>query len=1458
MPLKRPAPSAPAHKKPRVQPKQVGSLFGLVDPSSPFAGVSGTRAPAKEKGPTLTELAAQARARQQRLTPGTGGLIPKPALAAERQAATVVPTKTRFASPPKETAPPPKKPAKAAAPAAPAQPEVRAAGRSAQLFTPDQIRQPAAPLGPVGAWVGKNVLAPAYVAGDKAVATGVRDTFAKFTGVGGPSIIEDFTHPHEALADSRKRGYVSSAQLAQNIGEGGLKRPDISIPAKYLDFGVGTAHGAQFKPEDRVPFQTIADQSGWGLSPEGKKLYRELILKQGWNPSDIDGKSAPTMIAMAYSPPPALWKRIAQNAAANLVMGGSTTVGMLGLGSQVLQGQGVQAGKDLVGSLRSITPGLSNHPWQDTALTNPLFAVTAAHAVAKGGGGALGMLKPGLRGERVVPLAGLHRLDEGHVGEQAVAARGRYSRNLYTAAGQGLDDLLTRHSPRHAAKVAEDVADEYVRAQRNLHAEEHIAVQVPYKAATHKLSNDRQTELIAFLDHGGDTGVATGLAHYRAEAAGGNVAAERHVRLLEDLQGPKNETEQAFVDHARAISKHTSDVRQSLGLHGATAQKFRQYETPIETGASTGNQLAIDAKAARESWQNLWEQGADKIPTGRLAKLAEITRDVTRHGKKAEKATKTIERRQAEWDAWSAKDKEIRSRRPTLEPATDVLSTHATLKEASAAAKKAQAAEFTGEGGATRVKVEKEGDRFVVRTGAEPKRAEGTMGPHRKAVKAWRDEMAAHQAAKPPKPIGVARAKGKQAAHQTEVNQQGKRLERLQPDETLPFDEQAAIAKQRYEDATQAFIDDFHARGGIEPARIARTKIKSGIAHPSRLAGKHRFTTKTEREHLSTGESVRSGEFVYDPKSLLHENAQIQRIRGHVGVWNDIASHPMVHFVKGSTDRANPTLVPKGYVAVMPDNYRSAARTAPEWNSNTPMSMHDVEHEHGIREKAAAWLSDKAATAGERVPAGVEVALMPAAMHKRIIEWAKPVSKDGKMAAYDRAMANYQRILIGIYPSTWVGNAPGSVPLAMASGAIHPMDYWSAFKSGHRASPISRRLGIEKGEVPAPSSVQGLGASGSSFAQTSNPAMKMVGFGRELSMMGEDFSARAAWAAQVRRNTAGHLPTLRKIFPKLDEIMPEKWKGRAAQLSVTSAEYARALATGRFDNGKRLGPEDLALQNRLLDETEAFMGVSGKPKGGISQNVGRVVLFQNWLGHILKLNLFTLPIRHPRRATLMNAIAVYGNQYRQENGVYPDWMGQFFPIGNTSEGGNPMRLSLGLGQLTPLASATNLASAGSRSLDEGTSPEDMAISMLNPILQAGAKAIRQYDNNQTNQPWEKDINPAAVAVAGLERALPGSSKFISGLGGGSGYETGSYWPTNMKKKTYYKYVLSKTGKSFNRVEIPWDDRPGGRPVQGLLGPFSRWGGLPLEQSPTGGKPLRVEQSNAKTFGHLDKLARAKG
>ncbi|MDP9227290.1 MAG: hypothetical protein M3P18_26275 [Actinomycetota bacterium] len=104
-----------------------------------------------------------------------------------------------------------------------------------------------------------------------------------------------------------------------------------------------------------------------------------------------------------------------------------------------------------------------------------------------------------------------------------------------------------------------------------------------------------------------------------------------------------------------------------------------------------------------------------------------------------------------------------------------------------------------------------------------------------------------------------------------------------------------------------------------------------------------------------------------------------------------------------------------------------------------------------------------------------------------------------------------------------------------------------------------------------------------------------------------------------------------------------------------------------------------------------------------------------------KLLLWTLPVKHPRRAVILEDLAQYGDQYRKTHGVFPDWYISNLPLFQHVErlggGGVPQTFTktFSTAGINPYATLEN---AGS-SLSTADPPKEFIRGALTPVAQSG-------------------------------------------------------------------------------------------------------------------------------------------
>lgn len=310
----------------------------------------------------------------------------------------------------------------------------------------------------------------------------------------------------------------------------------------------------------------------------------------------------------------------------------------------------------------------------------------------------------------------------------------------------------------------------------------------------------------------------------------------------------------------------------------------------------------------------------------------------------------------------------------------------------------------------------------------------------------------------------------------------------------------------------------------------------------------------------------------------------------------------------------------------------------------------------------------------------------------------------------------------------------------------------------------------------APFVARGRGYAGAAAREARTPIGAAQQWMRAQSACGEDFSRLAVYWSNAGKGA----------------------RKRAAELDMTLDEYARALAAGKVDRD---------LQERALDHADRFLSDQRKPNGVAGKVASRGILFHRWVGHIAKLLLVTLPIQHPRRGAILNSLAEYGDEYRREHGVWPDWYTSHLPlfqhVKRLGSSGVPQVFTrtFGAGGVNPFATLENYGS----SLNTADDPKEILRSALNPIAQAPYNALigpPDYSPRGTSR-------LGYVAAQGA-RAIPGVT-VVSPQGGMAPDSI----PFLRERERQYAGL-------YPGSKLPRDFRPNARPLGGIEGALARY------------------------------------
>lgn len=617
------------------------------------------------------------------------------------------------------------------------------------------------------------------------------------------------------------------------------------------------------------------------------------------------------------------------------------------------------------------------------------------------------------------------------------------------------------------------------------------------------------------------------------------------------------------------------------------------------------------------------------------------------------------------------------------------------------------------------------------------------------------------------------------------------RDEYLKGFKTLPEEDLAALRG-----AIDQGVDDFakqHIKtGGSEPVYVEYSQPKPVIAPPFKPGpgGPTGFKTPRGRQKVETGASFESGKYLIDPAAPLTESVRAQR--AHLAnVLHEDVSKAIGRRVTAGDE------IPHGNVFVSETNLRGLKRTVNDLEDN-PVSQQAFDEFASQKQGIFDRLTGAAVPSTERVPRGEKGYIIPIGSWKRILDHTRPPSR----SSWDKTMKQYQRLLVSYRPSTIVNNTIGSIPLAMTGGAVTPAPWIKAFQAMRDPSL-------------APAILRGHGVAGSMAPSVRSKVGVGMDFMRAQSARGEDFSRLATYFAK-----AG--PTIKK---------------RAKTLEMSADDYQRALARGDLD------PKQL---DSFLDHAEAFVGDVAKPDGKLGRFASHSILFHRWVGHMAKLMLYTLPVKHPRRLNVLLTLSNYGDTYRQEHGVWPDWYREYLPlfqsVKRVGASGKPQTFTKTFSTqgVNPFSTLNNFANPVSLNDTSGQSSTE---AIKNLLLGISAPPISVGFKTVFNRPY--DSTDAGRFFAGQAiRQIPG----LTVIRPQGGMSPDSIPFISEKRKTY--------SSGHKGIPLPWDLRPAARAEGGILGGLLRYGLGGVYDVPAQGPIHAIEQK--KHIGAKAKAARKKG
>lgn len=522
-------------------------------------------------------------------------------------------------------------------------------------------------------------------------------------------------------------------------------------------------------------------------------------------------------------------------------------------------------------------------------------------------------------------------------------------------------------------------------------------------------------------------------------------------------------------------------------------------------------------------------------------------------------------------------------------------------------------------------------------------------------------------------------ARAKLQVHRTQADQLNAEAERVRgrlrsqdaAAENPEFAQDATHAA--YSDALDQFIARHNANGGTTPAAYIPQAVPQTFASGFKREAKPTGSPNIPTMHATENRLVLSGGYRSTPTDVSLQTHRAAVIQSRIDHFKAVDHEYVTTAPNGTPADPNVIYLKRGTLS-------------------GPIKLEHTVGEHNLTDEGVVSTLDQMRQALEGgqvkpvngyVPAHGDIVQMPRTIFDEM-HASTQIPKGSKVGQfYDTANRKYQRLMLS-KPSTAMANIVGNPILAMMGGASP----WEATAGGYRA--------LEHPEhIPPQLLGQGLGgAAGTRGAVT--PAGKYIDFSISHQRTSED-AARAGLYHHV-------------VTPYVRKQM--------AETAASADQVLKDLASGKDPNA-----------TRFVKKVEDFLGTMKNSKHsspGTERMLSRGILFHRWLGHILTMTLYTMPVKYPGRAVLLQRISEIGDDYRKHHGVFPSWYLSMIPLMRHIATGAGVPESFT--RVLPTGSVWPTANMPMPLADsEGSNPYAAIIGSTNPVLRSAIEAPTGFD-----------------------------------------------------------------------------------------------------------------------------------
>ncbi|CAB4187675.1 hypothetical protein UFOVP1158_42 [uncultured Caudovirales phage] len=276
-----------------------------------------------------------------------------------------------------------------------------------------------------------------------------------------------------------------------------------------------------------------------------------------------------------------------------------------------------------------------------------------------------------------------------------------------------------------------------------------------------------------------------------------------------------------------------------------------------------------------------------------------------------------------------------------------------------------------------------------------------------------------------------------------------------------------------------------------------------------------------------------------------------------------------------------------------------------------------------------------------------------------------------KMARADEVVRAWRNVQLNVLPRTGFNNIVGSIILAIQAGAGPRSFYYAARALTDPKSRLGLLLGSDNRVFPVPrelrqryydqvtsrvgsGNIGGKRNQGVSLDNLPGPASDAV-TALEYGMAGVSW-----WMNNMRRFNG-----LSEDFGRL-----AVWYSKAYPAAMREAELGNFMLSARRLNDNAVGfleqmatgdPRWAASHEQWMQQSFDFLG--DLHRGGQRSSVIRIAIpFWQWYAHMIKLTMFTMPVKYPGRALFLEMLGRVGDDYQQSHGVLAPYLASYVPF----------------------------------------------------------------------------------------------------------------------------------------------------------------------------------------------------